>query len=282
VIHNRILILGASGYIGNALYRELDSYFDVYGTYCTQDGLYAENQVFYKFHAETDSLLPLLEKLKPRYIISAFTSEQKASLNAHRDLIRYCELLPMSRVIYSSSSEVFDAQKKFPAYEYDKPLAESQSGRNKLAIEKLLLEQIPLQTTIIRLPVVLGINAPIIMQLRQAMKHKAAFEVFPKRIISATTAEKIAQQVHYIINKDLVDIYHLSSTDVVHHDDIFREIALKIGDNFPVFKKVFSSNEDEYQAILPKENLLPEPYRITIAEIIESSTLHDEIISLKN
>jgi dTDP-4-dehydrorhamnose reductase len=282
VIHNRILILGASGYIGNALYRELDSYFDVYGTYCTQDGLYADNQVFYRFNAESDPILPLLEKLKPRYIISVFSATQPASIKVHEDLLRYCELLPLSRVLYASSAEVFDARKKFPSYEYDKPLAESLPGRSKIAIEKLLLENLPLQSVIIRLPMVLGINAPLILQLRQAMKHNAAFEVFPKRIISATTAEKIAQQAHYIINKDLVNIFHLSSSDVVHHDDIFREIALKIGANFPIFKKVFNSNEDEYQAILPKENVLPEPYRITIAEIIESSTLHDEIISLKN
>ncbi len=282
MIHNRILILGASGYIGNALYRELDSYFDVYGTYCTQDGLYADNQVFYRFNAETDPILPLLEKLKPRCIISVFSANQSASAQVHQDVLQYCELLPMSRVIFASSVEVFDARKKFPSYEYDKPLAESLSGRKKIVIEKLLLSHLPFQSVIIRLPLVLGINAPLILQLREAMKHKAAFEVFPKRIISATTAEKIAQQVHYIINKDLIDIYHLSSSDVVHHDDIFRDIAIKIGANFPIFKKVFNSNEDEFQAILPKENLLPEPYRITIAEIIESSTLHDEIISLKN
>ena len=155
------------------------------------------------------------------------------------------------------------------------------TGRQKLALEKLLLEHIPFQASIIRMPMVFGINAPMIVQLRQAIKHKAAFEVFPKRIISATTAPKIAQQVHYIINKDLTDIHHLASSDVIHHDDIFREIAMKIGNTFPVFKNVFSSNEDEYQAILPKENLLPKPYRITIAEVIENSTLHDEIISIK-
>ncbi|NNJ82124.1 MAG: dTDP-4-dehydrorhamnose reductase, partial [Flavobacteriaceae bacterium] len=119
MIHNRILILGASGYIGNALYRELDSYFDVYGTYCTQDGLYADNQVFYQFDAEKNSVLPLLEKLKPRYIISSFSSQYQASMKVHQDLVSYCELLPESGVIFSSSAEVFDARKKFPAYEYD-------------------------------------------------------------------------------------------------------------------------------------------------------------------
>ncbi|MCW5520804.1 sugar nucleotide-binding protein [Aureitalea sp. L0-47] len=282
MIHNRILILGASGFIGNALYRELDSYFDVYGTYCSQDGLYKNNQVFERFDAESDRILPLLEKLQPRYIISAFSSELEPSIAVHRDLIRYCELLPETRILYLSSSEVFSAQMRFPSYEFDKPLSETLHGKEKLAIEKLLLESLPYQSAILRLPMVLGINSPIITQLRQAIKHQAAFEVYPNRIVSSTTSEKIAQQVHYIINQDLINIYHLASSDMVHHEELFREIASKLGDSMPIFKSVFSSNEDEYQAILPKENKLPEGYDITIGDIVESSTLHDEIISLKD
>jgi len=282
LIHNRILILGASGYIGNALYRELDSYFDVYGTYFSQHGLYKDNQVFERFDSANDSLLPLLEKIQPRYIISVFSSELIACMRVHQDLIRYAELLPETRILYMSSSEVFSAQKRFPSYEFDKPLSETTYGKEKLAIEKLLLESLPYQSAILRLPMVLGINSPLITQLRQAMKHHAAFEVYPNRIVSATTNEKIAQQVHYIINQDLINIFHLASSDMMHHDELFREIASKLGDELPVFKNVFNSNEDEYQAILPKQNNLPDAYGISIADIIESSTLHDEIISIKD
>ena len=282
MIHNRILILGASGFIGNALYRELDSYFDVYGTYFTQHGLYEDNQVFERFDAETDKILPLLEEIRPRFIISAFSSELDATLQVHHDITRYCELLPDTRILYLSSAEVYSAQKRFPSYEFDKPLSETKYGKDKLAVERLLIESLPYQSSILRLPLVLGINSPLITQLRQAIRHRAAFEVYPNRIVSATTSEKIAQQVHYIINKDLVNIFHLASSDMIHHDEIFREIASKLGDEMPVFKSVYSSNEDEYQAILPKETKLPEAYRITIAEIIENSTLHDEIISIKD
>ncbi len=282
MIHNRILILGASGFVGNTLYRELDSYFDVYGTYCSQDGTFSGNQVFEHFDADKGGLFPLLDKLRPRYIISAFSSGLEYALAAHKDLVRYCELLPESRIYYFSSSEVFSAQKKFPSYEYDKPLSETSCGKEKIAIERMLQAELPFQTTILRLPLLLGISSPLLVQLRQAMKHRATFEVYPNRIVSATTNEKIAQQLHYIINKDLSGIFHLSSSDMIHHDELFREMAVKLGDTLPVFKSVFSSNEDEYQAILPKENKLPEVYRITIADIIESSTLHDEIITLKN
>lgn len=282
MIHNRILILGASGFIGNALYKELLSYFDVFGTYCEQQGLYQDNQVFYHFNAETDNITELLTTLKPRIVISAFTSGLSSQLKVHQELVNYCEIRTGSLVVFASSFTVFDAQQKFPSYEYDRPISESQEGRHKIAIEKLLVEQLPMQHVIFRLPLVLGVNSPEMIHLREAIKYTASFEVFPKMIISATTDNKVAQQLHYIINQELTGTFHLASTDMVHHDDLFKELAAKTGGHFPVFKKVFTSNQDVYQAILPKEHLLPEAYRISIAEVIEFCTLNDEIITFKN
>jgi len=68
---------------------------------------------------------------------------------------------------------------------------------------------------------------------------------------------------------------------MIHHEDLFREITSKIGDNMPIFKSVFSSNEDRYKAILPKMNKLPRQYQITVSEVIEESSLNEEIASVK-
>ena len=105
--------------------------------------------------------------------------------------------------------------------------------------------------------------------------------MFPSLIVSATTQSKVAQQIHYIINKDLNGIFHLSSEDVMHHDELFRDISEKISHKKPIFKNVFSRNDDHFLAILPKVNLLPKNYRITLEEVIADSTLKDEIITLK-
>ncbi len=279
-MHKRILILGASGFIGNALYKELLSYFEVYGTYCMQHGAFSENQVFYRFCAEEDSLFLLLNEIQPTVIISVMNGNFKSQLVSHKDIVNYALLNNKTSVLYVSSAEVFDGKSEFPSYEEDKPLATSDYGKFKISIEKLLLEQIPNQTTILRLPLVLGINSPVMLHLRQTIKHQAAFEVFPKLIISVTTASKIAQQVHYIINKNLKGIYHLASTDMVHHEDLFREILAKISSKKPIFKSVFSSNYDQYFSILPKKNILPKPHQITVAEVIEETTLKEEIETL--
>jgi len=278
---DKILILGASGFIGNSLYKELLSYFDVYGTYASQDGLFGDNRVFYKYRVEDNALDVILTKVQPDIIISCLRGDFAAQYKAHELLVEYC-MATNSRLLFISTVNVFDGNGTFPSYENETPFSQSNYGRFKISIEKLL-QTLPKENyAILRLPMVLGVNSPKVFQLKQAIKNQAAFEIFPNLIISVTTADKTAQQIHYIINKKGKGIYHLASKDVVHHDDLFKEISNKLSDKIPIFKSVYSSNEDRYLAILPKKNKLPKTYRITVAEVIEDSTLKEEIITLKN
>lgn len=277
----RILILGGSGFIGNGLYKELLPYFEVHCTYYQQQGAFSENQVFHKFCVEEDSMLLLLNKIQPTVIISALNGDFKSQFEAHQQILNYALINEACLVLYISSSEVFDGKFRHPSYENDVTLSETVAGKFKISIEKLLLENIPKQTAIIRLPMVLGINSPEILHLRQCTRHQAAFEVFPNLVITTTTINKVCQQIHYIINKSLFGIFHLASNDMVHHEDLFKEITSKMGDKMPIFKSVFRSNEDRYMAILPKENKLPNSIQITVAKVIEECSLNEEIISIK-
>lgn len=278
---NRILILGASGFIGNTIYKELLSYFDVYGTYAHQEGLYGQNQIFYKYQVEEDDLGSILKKVRPSIIISSFRGDSDAVFKAHELLCAY-SLSAGTKLMFLSSAHVFDAKGKFPSYESDVPLAESIEGKHKLSVEKLIRNLPDRNYAILRLPLVLGVNSPSIFMLKQSLKHHAAFEVYPHLVLNATTSNKIAQQIHFIINHDLFGIYHLASEDVIHHEDLFKEISERLSSHPPIFKSVYSRNEDQYLAILPKENKLPKNYSITIAEVIDESTLKDEIVTFKN
>ncbi len=277
----RILILGGSGFIGNSIYRELLPYFHVRATYCKQHGLFSENQIFHQYCIEENSTFLLLNTIRPTVIISALKGNYESLLKVHREIADYALLNQNCSVLYVSSSEVFDAKWRYPSYENDVTLSESTFGKFKILVEKLLLEKVPSQTAILRLPIVLGINSPTIFHLRQCIRHEATFEVYPNLVVSATTINKVCQQIHYIINQSLHGIFHLGSNDMIHHEDLFREITSKIGDNMPIFKSVFSSNEDRYKAILPKTNKLPRQYQITVSEVIEESSLNEEIASVK-
>ena len=278
---NRILILGASGYIGHALYKELGPYFDVYGTYSKDNLDYLDNKVLFQFDHEKDDLLDILQKTRPHFIISSLRGNFTSQLKLHKLIANYVLTNGHCKLVFLSSVNVFDGKFEFPSYENDQALAESDYGRYKISVEKLVRE-LPVENyVILRLPMVLGVNSPRIFQLKQAIKHQATFEVFPNLIISLTTANKIAQQVHYIVNKKLSGIFHLASQDMIHHEDLFRELTEKLSDKTPIFKSVFSRNEDSYLAILPKKNKLPKEYRISVSEVIEESTLNEEISTLK-
>ena len=276
-----ILILGASGYTGNAIYRELCSYFETYGTYYSAHELYDNNKSFFGYDVANDDITQILKQIKPTIIISALRGNFKAQYHAHKQVCKYINGASQCRLLFLSSVNVFDGSTDLPSYEDTRPRAVSEYGRFKASVEKLLFEKIKHQVSILRLPMVLGAYSPRILQLRQAIKHQAVFDVYPNLIVSVTTANTIAQQIHYIINKELRGVFHLASNDLVHHQDLFTEICEKISNKTPIFKSIYNSNDDQYLAVLPKFNTLPANYQTTVASVIENSTLED-LITLKN
>lgn len=83
---NKILILGASGFIGQTLYKELCSYFDVYGTYFSHKS-FRDNQHFSHFNMEYDGIDELLSLRKPDIIISCLRGNFDLQLEVHHHLI---------------------------------------------------------------------------------------------------------------------------------------------------------------------------------------------------
>jgi dTDP-4-dehydrorhamnose reductase len=278
---NRILILGASGFIGSAIYRELSPYFDVQGTFQSNSITLIENQVMHQFNLETDSIKALLESIQPNYIISSLRGDFKSQFDTHQDIISYLKSVDHSKLYFLSTVNVFDGKRRFPAYEDDHLLPESRYGKYKASVERSIREISPSKYAILRLPMVLGVNSPRVNHLKYCSDHKESFEVFPNMIITITTVNKIAQQIHYIINKNLTGVFHLASSDMIHHDELFNEISNKLNLQNIVFKNVYNSNEDRYLAILPKKNKLPKNYRINVSEVINDITLKEEIETFK-
>jgi len=280
-MENRILILGANGFLGNALYKELLPYFDVYGTYFSTNAFFEQNQVFFHYDAEKDDVEFILNEVRPHIIISALRGNHSALYALHQQLFTYVSVTPFCKLIFLSSVRVFDGIKKFPAYENNKTLASTSSGKHKIAIEKLISTLSSKKYTILRLPMVLGVNSPSIISLKESIKNKCRFEVFPNLVLNTTTDTKLSQQIHYIINQNRFGVFHLGSTDLIHHSDLFLEIAEKLGGNLPIFTNTFTSNKDLFLAVLSKENQLPSQHQITVNEVINEVTCNDSLTTLK-
>ncbi len=267
----KILILGGSGFIGNALYKELYPYFDTHATYNTENAFYAKNQKFHQFDVERESISILLENLRPNVIISALRGNFLAQVHAHFEIIDYLLKNKNTKLIFISSANVFDAFTNYPSYEYDKTLSQSVYGRFKIKIENALLRLPNNKYVIARLPMVFGANSPRVNEIKRQLKEHEAIEVFSNVVVNATYETRVTQQLHYIINRNRQGVFHLGSNDLIHHNDLVAEICETLGEKRPLLKNVYDSNFDRFLAVIPKDNLLPKNLQISIQEVVAST-----------
>ncbi len=264
-----ILILGASGFLGGSIYKELCPYFKTYGTYNTDNTSLEANKHFFQYNIEEDDIFEILDITKPTVIISALRGNFSKQVLVHQHLAEYSYVNKV-KFIFLSSANVFDAYSKFPSYELDTTLSHSIFGHFKIKVENTLLKLPKKYVSILRLPMVFGAKSPRIQAIQEALNDKTPIEVFPNLIMNVTTDSKVTQQIHYIINRNKSGVMHLGSNDLVHHNDFFKEIidALK-HKNTAILKKVYTTNDDRYLAVLSKFNKLPKHLQVESKYIIE-------------
>ena len=268
----KILILGGSGFIGNAIYKELCNYFDTYGTYNSARRSFEKNQQFLKYNMTEDDIFPILEKVKPHIIISALRGNFAAQVQAHQHIAEY--LIQNKCILYFiSSANVFDAYSKYPSYENDKTLSESVYGRLKIRIENMLLRLPKQKSAILRVPMVFGNGSPRVKEIKKFILENEPVEVFPNLILNVTSDDKLTQQIHYLINRNKTGVFHLGSKDLVHHEEFIKEVVDRIGTFNPIYKRVYTTNEDRYLAVLPKDNKLPKNLQVSYQDIIDHHVL---------
>ncbi|RNC87182.1 MAG: NAD-dependent epimerase/dehydratase family protein [Winogradskyella sp.] len=265
---HKILILGASGYLGNAIYKELCDYFRTYGTYFTPKKEFENNAHMFHYNVKEDDIYEILEITKPDIIISALRGDFHAQTIAHTHIAEYA-LEHNSKIIFLSSANAFDAYSKYPSYETDKTLSHSIYGHFKIKIENMLLRMPKKQVAILRLPMVFGSNCPRIQEIKANIADNEAVEIFPNLIMNVTLDKKVTQQIHYIINRNKYGVFHLGSTDLVHHDEFISQLVSSISQTKVALKRVYTTNEDRYLAVLPKYNKLPKHLQITSEVVLE-------------
>ena len=263
----RILILGARGFLGNAIYKELCGYFKTFGTYFTPKNEFVKNKQFTHYNHTEDDIFEILNWIKPTIVISALRGDFNTQVLAHQHLVEYIAN-HNCKVLFLSSANVFDAYSKFPSYEFDKTYSNSVYGHFKIKIENMLLKLPKQKWAIIRLPMVFGPSSPRVEELLTSIRNNEPVEVFPNLVMNVTSFDKVSQQIHYIINRKKVGIFHLGSNDLVHHDDFIKELLQNLGIEKPLLKQVFTTNDERYLAVLPKENLLPKHLQVASQEIL--------------
>lgn len=221
---------------------------------------------------ELEDITILLNNLKPQVIVSAIHGNFSAQIDAHHRMIAWIMKNPC-KLIYISSSNVFDNFHNYPSYEYDKTFSDSIYGHLKIKIENALLRLPNKKHVIARLPMVFGASSPRVQEIKALHSFQQPIEVFPNVVMNVTNISKVTQQIHYIINQSRRGIFHLGSTDLTHHNDLIQDICKKLELKHPLFKQVYNSNNDRYLAVLPRDNMLPKNLQITVQEVIDTIDL---------
>ena len=127
-----ILILGGSGFIGNAIYSELAPFYKTLGTY-NNSKKYENNSHFIHFDHENNELLPILREFNPKLIISSLRGDINSQVEVHIYIKEYIQKNDC-RIMFISSANVFDSFEHYPSYEYDKT-HESHYGHFKIKLK---------------------------------------------------------------------------------------------------------------------------------------------------
>jgi dTDP-4-dehydrorhamnose reductase len=267
---NRVLILGASGFLGQSIYKEFSPYFKTFGTYYSNEKFKKNNQ-FFKYDCECDDIVEHLERINPDVIISALRGEFSYQLVAHQHLFQYAKMHKYVKIIFLSSSNVFDAYSKYPSYENDTTLSNSIYGHFKIRVEQQLLKLPKKQVVIMRLPMVFGVRSPRIEELKTFHELDEFIELFPNLVMNICWDTKITQHLHYIVNRNKYGIFHCASTDLVHHEDFIKDLIRAMGLKHSKYKFVYTTNDERYLAVMPKYNTPPKHL------LFESNSLFQEI-----
>ena len=268
---NRVLVLGASGFLGQSIYKELSPYFKTFGTYFSAEKKFKNNNQFFQYDCETDDIVEHLNIIQPNIIISAIRGEFSSQLVAHQHLYQYAKLHKHVKIVFLSSSNVFDAYSKYPSYENDTTLSNSIYGHFKIRVEQQLLKLPKRQVVIMRLPMVFGVQSPRVKELRALHELDEFVELFPNLVMNVSWDTKITQQLHYIINRNKYGVFHCASTDLVHHEDFIKDLMRAMGLKHSKYKFVYTTNDERYLAVIPKYNTPPKHL------LFESNSLFQEI-----
>ncbi len=265
----KILIIGASGYIGKALSRQLSDEHEVYGTYATKKtDLLPEERWIHFTTSSFSEIKNILEKVNPQVVLSCLRGDFEQQLAAHRILAEYCQYRKDSKVIFFSTANVFDADLSRPHFEEDQPIAESDYGKYKIECERLLSEKLGERAVILRIPGVWGKDCPRILDLIERARSKELISSPPGLYINLALDVQIAECVEFILLNDLKGCFHIGTKDYIRNLDFLKRLSADMGFTEAVFEET-EEIEEMYFAVLPGREEIPKMLLITVEDAIE-------------
>lgn len=265
----KILVLGASGFIGTAICEKLSGEHEVYGTYYSNKTR-PEGTMMLKFDiANIDQLKNILDTVEPDVVISSLRGDFVHQLEAHRALAHYLDHHGI-RLFYLSTANVFDAVTNKPHVESDSLESISDYGKFKIKCETMLRETMGPLVTILRLPMVFGKNAKRVLEIKDGLKKGGSLIMYSDFYLNFHSDVLLAEQIDYLIEKNVEGILHLGSYDVVAYKTMMSLLIKALGYEGIRFQFERIQDQPYYLALTTEKNILPIDLIYSVEQVVDA------------
>lgn len=261
-----ILILGASGLVGNALLDELNKAYNVYGTFNTKQINFPTEKSFQIDIANTEKIKELLFNINPQIVISCLRGDFNQQLVIHKEISNYLKSTN-GLFIFCSTIKVFDNFTTKPHYEYDSPNSKSDYGNYKIKCEEVITDILGRNALILRLPMIWGENSPRLTSLICKLKSNEEMAIPTNLFMNHNTDIFLAKQIHSIIDNNLSGIFHLGSNPISHYDFI-STLIFKLGYTNALIKRTSLPEKERHLEILSSRTELSNELTISNEDIL--------------
>ncbi len=249
----RIILTGASGYIGSQFLNLKPKEFDI--TEVTHDRLdITDSRLVHDFFSKNDA--PIVVHLAAKTHIDACETDRplknigqtwKVNILGTKNIIKAC-LAFNKRLIYLSTECVFDGRKPFYT-EKDNPHPINWYGETKKIAEEMIKKDME-NYVILRSVLTYGnpnnnkndLIKTFARTLQQGRKLKAVTD----QRLSITYIDDLINTIHAVVNSNMSGIYHFAGSEIFTPFDIAqivkRTLRLTHGEIVPVTLKEFFNN----------------------------------------
>ncbi len=241
----RVLITGATGFVGLRLHRDLSQDFQVIGTY-RKDPPGTGGVEWIEFDADIHAPGDLIEESNPDAIIHLLALSRTEGCSSSPDMARQINTdltLDLARIalnsrlrfLFTSTDQVFDG-KKGDYSEVDRPHPTGVYARTKVEAEEGLCElfrNVPDLLTIFRLALSYGHSDELhpgpVGWIINSLTEGLPVNLFKDEIRSPLYIGDISRAMRQTLRNEYSGIYHLGGRDSIDRHSFGVRIAEKLG-----------------------------------------------------
>lgn len=287
----KILVIGASGLLGNTLMTIGKDRYKMFGTFNTHK---PEGNAFFPLDVtDREKTFKLIENLKPDLVIDTHALHNvdycelhpeeawKVNVEGTKNVAEACRIFSC-KYVFISTDYVFDGLKTTPYSEKDKPNPLNYYGKTKLIAEKTV-ETLLTDYLILRTAVLFGTGGlgkiPYAVWLIEKLKGGEEVKAVVDQYNNPTLVDNLAEMIFALFEKDKTGLFHATGKTNLNRYEFSMLIAESFGLNKSLIKPVTSAELNQIAKRPYKVNL--NTSKIEKATGVEALTIEEALKKFK-